>query len=199
MFPECAISSTPNREIVFTTFRVLEEKICTRDPVVTANRSCDADWRFEAGGGGMEMWVTGDECCDGSSRNSEVKEFQYFCSDVNIEGPFGSFKGWSSCTSAAILYRGAKLSFTMQLFWWIARYRFQLSSALRAWYVRRACSSPAFNSAPTSSLNHPMMVSCIAPDMPIKSGIHRRQSWCCLSHLDQPHRRIADRYTGFDR
>jgi hypothetical protein len=103
MFPECAMSSTPNREIVFTTFRVLEEKICTRDPVVTANKSCDTDWRFESGGGGMEMWVTGDECCDGSSRNSEVKEFQYLCSDVSVEGPFGSFKGWSSCTSAAIL------------------------------------------------------------------------------------------------
>jgi hypothetical protein len=81
----------------------LEEKICTRDPVVTANKSCGADCRLDSGGGGMEMWVTGEECCDGSRRSSEVKEFQYFCSDVSVEGPFGSFRGWSSCTSAAIV------------------------------------------------------------------------------------------------
>jgi hypothetical protein len=68
------------------------------------------------------MWVTGDECCDGSSRSSEVKEFQYFCSDVSVEGPFGSFRGCRSCTSAAIVcvdenVAGAKLSFAMELFW----------------------------------------------------------------------------------
>lgn len=103
MFPEYAMSSTPKREMFLTTFRVLEEKICTRDPVVTANRSCDADSRFEGGGGGIEMWVTGEECCDGSSRSSDAKEFQYFCSDVSVEGPFGSFVGCSSCTSAAIV------------------------------------------------------------------------------------------------
>jgi len=49
------------------------------------------------------MWVTGDECCEGSSRSSEAKEFQYFCSDVSVEGPFGSFRGCKSCTSAAIV------------------------------------------------------------------------------------------------
>jgi hypothetical protein len=103
MFPECAMSSTPNREIVFTTFRVLEEKICTRDPVVTAKRSCAADCKFDSGGGAIEMCVTGDECCEGSSRNSDVYEFQYLCSEVNVEGPFGSFRGCSSCTSAAIV------------------------------------------------------------------------------------------------
>lgn len=51
----------------------------------------------------MEMWVTGDECCDGSSRSSDVYEFQYFCSEVRVEGPFGSFSGCCSCTSAAIV------------------------------------------------------------------------------------------------
>ena len=49
------------------------------------------------------MWVTGDECCEGSSRSSEAKEFQYFCSDVRVEGPFGNFRGCKSCTSAAIV------------------------------------------------------------------------------------------------
>src|SRR4051812_12124796 len=52
MLPECAMSSTPKRDIVLTTFRVLEEKICTRDPVVTAKRSCEADKRVEDGKGG---------------------------------------------------------------------------------------------------------------------------------------------------
>lgn len=101
-FPERAMSSTPNREMVLTTFRVLEEKICTRDPVVTANRSCGAVSEFEGGGGGIEICVTGDECCDGSRRSSEVNEFQYCCSEVMVEGPLGSFTGCSSCTSAAM-------------------------------------------------------------------------------------------------
>lgn len=104
MFPECAVSSTLNREMVLTTLRVLEEKIWTRDPVVTAKRSCDADRRFEGAGGGMEICVTGDECCEGSRRSSEANEFQYFCSEVRLEGPFGSFIGCTSCTSAAIVY-----------------------------------------------------------------------------------------------
>ena len=48
------MSSTPKREMVLTTFRVLAEKICTRDPVVTANRSCGAVRECEGGGGGIE-------------------------------------------------------------------------------------------------------------------------------------------------
>ena len=94
ILPECAMSSTPNREIFLTTLRVLDEKICTREPVVTAKRS----WA-----GGTDMWVMGDECCDGSRRSSEEKEFQYCCSDDILEGPFGSFTGCSGCTSAAIV------------------------------------------------------------------------------------------------
>ena len=52
------------------------------------------------------MCVTGEECCDGSSLSSDANEFQYFCSDVRVEGPFGSFKGCRSCTSAAIVRVG---------------------------------------------------------------------------------------------
>jgi hypothetical protein len=78
----------------------------------------------------MEICVTGDECCDGSSRSSDEKEFQYFCSDVRVEGPFGSFKGCSSWTSAAIAYRwacrrceclegsGDDAAAVIETFWW---------------------------------------------------------------------------------
>jgi hypothetical protein len=52
------------------------------------------------------MWVMGEECCDGSSRSSEAKEFQYCCSDVIVEGPFGSRTCCSGCTSAAIVVGG---------------------------------------------------------------------------------------------
>ena len=76
MFPERAMSSTANLDIVFTGLRVLEENICTRDPVVTANKSCADTVRFEGGGGGNEMWVIGEECCDGSSWRAELKDCQ---------------------------------------------------------------------------------------------------------------------------
>jgi len=76
-----------------------------REPVVTAKRSWDETVRFEGGGSGVEMWVIGDECCDGSRRNSELKDCQYFCSAVRVEGPLGSLRGCKSCTLAAIVGR----------------------------------------------------------------------------------------------
>lgn len=103
ILPECAMSSTPNLEMFLTSFRVFEEKIWTRDPVVTAKRSCAGPRRFEAGRGGIEICVTGDECCDGSRRSSEPKDDQYFCSAVMVEGPEGSFMGCRGWTSAAIM------------------------------------------------------------------------------------------------
>jgi hypothetical protein len=49
------------------------------------------------------MCVIGEECCDGSSRSSEPKDDQYFCSAVRVEGPLGSFMGCRGWTSAAIV------------------------------------------------------------------------------------------------
>lgn len=74
--------------------------------MVTAKSSCGAESAFKGGGGGIEIDVTGDECCEGSRRSSEVKEFQYFCSAVTLEGPLGSFSGCTSWTSAAIVRVG---------------------------------------------------------------------------------------------
>ena len=82
-----------------------------------------------AGRCGIEMCVMGDECCDGSSRSSEAKEFQYFCSDVVVDGPFGSLIGCRGCTSAAMVsvVEGFLWSVklfarrdkrTFELFWW---------------------------------------------------------------------------------
>ena len=72
-----------------------------REPVVTANWSREGRPRFR--GGGQDMCVMGDECCDGSRRNSEPKEAQYFCSYVRVVGPEGNFIGCRSWTSAAIV------------------------------------------------------------------------------------------------
>lgn len=98
-----------------------------REPVVTANWSRDAILRFE-GGGGLEMWVIGDECCDGSRRSSEAKDCQYFCSYVRFAGPAGSFVGCRSWTSAAIVgvggVKSADEAFDVvelrrfETFWW---------------------------------------------------------------------------------
>lgn len=108
--PECAMSSTPNRFIVLMAFRVLELKICMREPVVTANKSCAETVSLAGGGGGNEMCVTGDECPLGSSCSCDEKESQYFCSWDTEVGALGSLTGCSGWTWAAIaagLWRGS--------------------------------------------------------------------------------------------
>lgn len=116
MVPECAMSSTPKRFIVFMALRVFEEKTCTREPVVTAKRSWAETVRLEGGGGGYEMCVTGDECCDGSSWSCELNDSQYRCSAVAVAGPLGSLiacSGWTSAAIVVVLSRYSSTKFGM--------------------------------------------------------------------------------------
>jgi hypothetical protein len=96
------MSSTLNLDIVFTSFLLLEEKIWTRGPLVTAKVSAGGEAVSLIGGGGKEIEVMGVSFCEGRSR-SEEKVFQYFCSGVRVEGPVGSFTRWRGWTSAAIV------------------------------------------------------------------------------------------------
>lgn len=79
-----------------------EEKIWMREPAVMAKVSEGGVSDVEDGGGGKEMWVTG-ELCGVGSRSCEVNVRQYFCSGVRGEGPAGSLTGARGVTSVAIV------------------------------------------------------------------------------------------------